>query len=394
VFFVVALSIWTALNGYVFWRLSTLPWIDLRFPPALFWTAAAGLWAAYPVARILSSRRIDSLALPLEYLAAFWIGLAFLLFSGFLVLDLLTLGGSFFSGYAGALRTGMALTALVLGIAAFVQWKRSPVVQSREIRLRGLSPAHDGLRIALVSDLHLGTLLDDRWAGTVVDRINSLDPDLVVLVGDIIDGDIERVTPMLPTLARLKARLGVYAVAGNHDHYAGLAPSLALFEQAGFRLLQSRWAEPVDGLVLAGIDDLTATGLRGQDAAHAVARALEGAPADHPVILLSHTPLTPDEVGGSRVDLVLSGHTHGGQIWPFGHLVALRHPHVSGLHTSGATQHLVGRGAGTWAHPCASGPQARSSPSSSAARRLPQPRPNDMITRPGNFCLRPRKTLL
>jgi len=351
VFFIVALSIWTLLNSYVFWRLSTLPGIEHRLSVPVFWAIAVVLWVAYPVARTLSARRIDSIALPLEYVATFWIGLVFLLFCGFLLLDVLTVGGLLFSTHTGPLRTGIALAACGLGIVGLVQWLRSPIIRTHEIRLHGLHPTQDGLTLALVSDLHLGTLLGARWAETVVDRINALDADLVVMVGDLIDGNVTRVEPMAPILARVKARLGVYAVAGNHDHYAGLDPSLALLERAGFQLLQSRWVEPVEGLVLAGIDDLTATGRRKGAAAAAVRNALVGAPPNRPVLLLSHTPLAPDEVEGTRVDLVLSGHTHGGQIWPFGHLVALRHPHVAGLYSSGPTQHLVGRGAGTWGPP-------------------------------------------
>ena len=350
-FYIVALSIWTLQNTYILYRLSTIPWIDLRIPSPLFWFAGAFLWVSYPLARILSAKRLDAIALPLEAIAAFWIGLAFLLLAGFLSLDLVTLGGFAFSRFAGSLRGAVALVAFALGLIGLVQWLRSPAVRSVEIQLPDLPASRDGLTVALVSDLHLGTLLGERWAGKVIDRVQALRADLIVLAGDTIDGDVERVTPMVPTLARLSAPLGVYAVAGNHDHYAGFDQAVALHEQAGFTMLHNQWTEPVEGLVLAGIDDLTATQTRGEAAKLRIRKALADAPRDRAVLLISHTPLEGPELSDAKVDLVLSGHTHGGQLWPFEYLVGLRHRHVAGLYQTGATRHLVGRGAGTWGPP-------------------------------------------
>ena len=255
-------------------------------------------------------------------------GTLFLAFAVLVVLDAVTLGGFLLPRLAPALRGWALAGAAVLAAVALVQGLRPPVVVDYEVKLAGLPAGRDGTVLVELSDLHLGTLIGEAWMARLVDRVDAMKPDLIVVDGDLIDGNVARVEPMVPVLRRLAAPLGVWAVTGNHEFYAGLARSVKLFEDAGFHVLQDRWAEVVPGLVLAGVDDLTARRQFGLDGAP-VERALAGRPAGA-TVLLSHTPWQAERAAGLGAGLMLSGHTHDGQIWPFGYLVRLTYPLLGG----------------------------------------------------------------
>jgi hypothetical protein len=220
------------------------------------------------------------------------------------------------------------------------------VLRDYEVQLAGLPPERDGLVLVALSDLHLGTLIGDRWLKRLVGHVKELRPDLLLVVGDLVDGNVADVESLLPHLKNLRAPLGIWAVTGNHEYYAGLERSIALFEAAGFSVLRDRWSQITPGLVLAGVDDLTARRQFGDND-----RPVEKALADRPAgatILLSHSPLQTDKAAAAGVGLMLSGHTHNGQIWPFNHLVALRYPLLGGRYQVGGMTVVVSRGAGTW----------------------------------------------
>jgi len=168
-----------------------------------------------------------------------------------------------------------------------------------------------------------------------------------VAVGDLVDGNAERVTGLPPVLRKLRAPLGVWAVTGNHEYYAGARACVRFFEESGMRVLRDEWAEVVPGLVLAGVDDLTARGQFGE-LDHPMVAALASKPAGSATILLSHSPWQVQEAAAGGAGLMISGHTHRGQIWPFGHIVRTRYPFVNGLYEISGMKLAVGRGAGTW----------------------------------------------
>lgn len=346
-FFLVVLSIWAAMHGYVFWRLSAAPWVAQRVP---WWAlAAAGilLWASYPAARVLGRRlHLHLPALVVEWIAANWMGLLFLLFSLFIILDIVTLGGWLLRRHVPMLRQWTALAALALSLIALVQGLRPPVVREMSVRIPNLPARHDGLVLVMVSDLHLGMMINENWMARVARRIAALEPDLIAVVGDLIDSDADRLQNLLPALRRLEAPLGVWAVTGNHEYYAGYEGSIELMREAGFRVLIDESAEAAPGLVIAGVDDLTARGQFGQDG-DPVRKALENRP-EGAVIFLSHSPLEYERASALGADLMLSGHTHNGQIWPFNYLVKSRYPLICGRYEVEAMTLIVGRGTGTW----------------------------------------------
>ena len=345
-FLTVALGVWAAMHGYVFWRLASVPWVSAHCSRrALVWTAAA-LWAGYPLARFLNSRQLETVGRPLEFVAANWIGVLFILFSILIIADAVTLGGRLLPQLAPGIRGWAVGIALVLSAAGLVQGMRPPVVREYEVRLAGLPRERDGLVLVGISDLHLGTLIGGPWMTRLVGRVNALRPDVVVIVGDLVDGEVGPLEPLLPVLTTLRAPLGVWAVTGNHEFYAGLDRSVQLLEAAGYTVLRDRWAEIAPGLVVAGVDDLTARRQFGR-----ADRAVEQTLANRPpgaVILLSHSPLLADVAATAGAGLMLSGHTHNGQIWPFGYLVRLSYPLLGGRYEVGGMPVIVCCGTGTW----------------------------------------------
>jgi len=344
---IVVLTIWAMMHLYVFWRLSSVPWVAGHIGGRTLFLTAAVLWASYPIARILDSWKLEKIARPLEFVSANWIGILFLLLATLIATDVFTLGGWLLPQVAPMLPGWAAIAAGALSIIALVQGFRPPVVRHYEVALNGLPPGRDGLVLVAVSDLHLGTLLGRRWLSRVINQVHSLRPDVVVVVGDLIDGNVDRVEPLLPLLRELRAPFGVWAVTGNHEYYAGVEPSVSLFQKAGFLVLRDRSSEVLPGLVFTGVDDFTARAQFGFDNRQPLATALAGRPAGA-VILLSHSPAQAEQAAAAGVSLMLSGHTHNGQLWPFSYLVALRYPLLGGRYQVGGMSVIVSRGAGTW----------------------------------------------
>ena len=345
VFLTVVLGIWAIIHAYVFWRLSSLAWLTARFSKSTLAYAALLLWASYPLARIVGARIPWRLEWPLEYLAANWIGVLFLLFAALFAVEVVTAGGWLFGQLVLRLRTYALFAACALAVMAMLQGLRSPVVRDYSVEVPGLPVPQ--LTVVAVTDLHLGRLIGRPWIESLVQRVNAMKPDLVLMGGDIIDGEVDRVTPLVPELRKLGAPLGVWAVTGNHEFYAGGRASVELFRACGFKMLHDQWAQLLPGLIIAGVDDLTARTDAGHDTRVALDRALSGRP-DGATILLSHSPLQLEVAAELGVDLMVSGHTHHGQIWPFGALVAMRYKFIGGQHQLGKMSLIVSRGAGTW----------------------------------------------
>jgi len=346
VFLTIVLAIWTAMHAYVVWRIATVPALSDHVPRRLLLVGAALLWLAYPLGRALDRDGLAALSRPLELAGASWMGALFLLVSALLVTDIVTGFGLLLPRLAPALRGAAAALAVLLAGVGLAQGLRAPAVSEHEVRLAGLPPRLDGTVLVQLSDLHLGSLLGERWLRGRIAQVAKLRPDLVAVTGDLVDGDAAHVEALAPALATLRAPLGVWAVTGNHEFYAGLARSLDVLAKGGVRVLRDGWAEVASGLVLAGVDDLTARRQFGDGS-----DPLPGALADRPpgaTILLSHTPWRVREAAAQGVGLMLCGHTHAGQIWPFGYLVSLTYAFLGGRYEVGGMSLVVSRGTGTW----------------------------------------------
>lgn len=342
-----ALALWILLHLYVYRRVGSVPAVARRVPRWLLAAAIVFLAWSYLLARILERLGAGLAAQALEFLGATWIGVLFLLFVGLLALDLVTAFGYFWPRRAPALRAGMLLVVAALSLIALVQGMRAPVVRSYEVHLAGLPPEQDGTVVVLLSDMHLGTMLGERWLDARLRQVQALRPDLIVLAGDIVEGDDQSERALLPALRRLQAPLGVWAVTGNHELHFGAGYTPGVLEEAGVHLLRDRWVELRPGLVLAGVDDLTSRRRSSPDLAAFVDRALAGHPSSA-TLFVSHSPWQAERAAQDGASLMLAAHTHGGQIWPLGYLVELVYPMLGGEYNVAGMPVIVCRGTGTW----------------------------------------------
>jgi predicted MPP superfamily phosphohydrolase len=224
-----------------------------------------------------------------------------------------------------------------------------PRIKRVQIPLAKLARGSDGLRIALVSDIHLGPLTGVAHTRRVVDMVNGLDADIVAIVGDLVDGSVEDRGPAAAPLADLRSRLGAFFVTGNHEYFSGHEQWIEELPRLGLRLLRNERVELPGGLDLAGVND--PTGEMYGDGPDIAAVAADRDPA-RPVVLLAHQPVVAAEAARHGLDLQLSGHTHGGQIVPFNLIVrASGQPVVSGLGEVDGMPVYVTNGAGFWGPP-------------------------------------------
>ncbi|WP_435190779.1 metallophosphoesterase [Streptomyces sp. bgisy126] len=246
-------------------------------------------------------------------------------------------------------------TTAVLLAWGYAEARRVPRVRRLDVELPRLGAGLDGTRVVLITDTHYGPLDRARWSARVCETVNALEADLVCHTGDIADGTAERRRAQAVPLGTVRATRALVYVTGNHEYYSEAQGWVDLMGELGWEPLRNRHLlleRGGDTLVVAGVDDVTAesSGLAGHRA-H-LDGALRGADPDLPVLLLAHQPKFVDRAAAAGIDLQLSGHTHGGQIWPFHHLVRLDQPTVAGLSRHGARTLLyTSRGTGFWGPP-------------------------------------------
>ncbi|WP_314411094.1 metallophosphoesterase [Streptomyces kroppenstedtii] len=222
-----------------------------------------------------------------------------------------------------------------------------PKVKRVTVPLAKLPRAAHGYRIAVVSDIHLGPVLGRGFAQKVVDTINSTQPDLIAVVGDLVDGSVKDLGPAAAPLAQLRARHGSFFVTGNHEYFSGAEEWVARVRELGLNPLENARTE-LAHFDLAGVNDVA-----GEDEGQGpdFAKALGDRDRARTCVLLAHQPVQIHDAVDHGVDLQLSGHTHGGQLWPGNFIADLANPTLAGLERYGDTQLYVSRGAGAWGPP-------------------------------------------
>lgn len=299
-------------------------------------------------------------ARPLHYVGYLW--LAVLMYLGLLLAigELVRLAVRFTRGPPSPERrlflsrtiAGTAAVAAVgtVGYGAVVA--RQPRVERREVLLDRLDPAFDGFTIAAISDIHLGPLVDDTDLRGFVDMINGATPDVVAVVGDLVDGTVAELGSYAAPLADIASP--TYFVTGNHEYYSDAAGWVDFLPTLGVRVLRNERAEIRRGaavLHLAGCDDRTAAGSGVPGHGFDLDAALRGRDPSAPVVLLCHQPVMVDRAARAGVDLQISGHTHGGQLWPLTQVALVDQPVLAGLARIGPTWLYVTRGTGFWGPP-------------------------------------------
>ncbi len=248
---------------------------------------------------------------------------------------------------AGAVAVGTAGTGAYLANAA-------PVVRRVPVTLADLDPALDGLRIVTFSDGHLSATYGGRRFERVVEMVNAQRPDVVAVVGDLVDGSVEDLREDVAPLGDLVSEHGVFFVTGNHEYFVDTTAWLRHLPTLGVQVLRNERVAITRGgasFDLAGIDDRIAasSGVPGHGAD--LDAALDGRDDATPVVLLAHQPVMVEQARAAGVDLQLSGHTHGGQLWPLDYAIRLDQPAVQGWSRHGGTQLYVTPGVGHWGPP-------------------------------------------
>ena len=248
-----------------------------------------------------------------------------------------------------AIAGGIGATGIV-GYGA-TQALGTPELTTVPVALRKLDPSLSGFRIAVVSDIHLGPLRGRSHTERIVRMINEQQPDLVAIVGDLVDGSVEKLGSAAAPLRDLVSKHGSYFVTGNHEYYSGFESWLGELERLGVNPLRNERIaieRGGAGFDLAGVNDVTG---RGFDDGPDLTTALAGRDASRPVVLMAHQPVQVEDAARQGVDLQLSGHTHGGQMFPFNLVVPLQQPVTAGLEKIDDTWVYVTRGAGFWGPP-------------------------------------------
>lgn len=243
--------------------------------------------------------------------------------------------------------------AVIAGFWGMYQALKVPPLKHVKIEIKNLPPAFEGYKIVQLTDTHLGPILRKSWAEQVAKRVSSVQADLLVHTGDLVDGQVAQISASVSPLLALRGKDGQYYITGNHESYSGLRTWVQFVADQGWSVLDNRhiWIEKEgQKIALAGVTDAH----EGQMDPARQSRpdvALAGIPVDSTVIFLAHQPLSALAAQNFGVDLQLSGHTHGGQIWPFHYLVYLQQPIRSGLGKVGDVLVYVSNGAGFWGPP-------------------------------------------
>ena len=377
----IALALIGGMHWYLWVRLvrdPALPEPWRRIATALLVLAAVSL----PLGMVAARLAERPLARVLPLVAFVWLGVAFLLVSALLVADALrlaTAGAGWLSDWirrvpdppddparrvfvARALAGGVALAAGGAGAAAFRSATGPAEIHEVAVRLERLPRALSGLTLAQITDLHVGPTIGEREVRRVVEQVNALRPDAIAITGDLVDGGVAELGEVIAHLGSLRARHGVFFVTGNHEYYSGVSAWLAELSRLGIRVLRNERvalgdANPGGATIdLAGIHDWSA-GRFGGEGGHGsdLGAALAGRDPDRSLVLLAHQPRGVDEAVKAGVELQISGHTHGGQIFPFNLVVGAVYPYVHGLHEhregERTGQIFVSRGTGYWGPP-------------------------------------------
>lgn len=333
--------------------IAPLPWIwSVKIALAVLLLVAS----QYHLFNRLSSGSVFSPEFPRALVIAFNVLMGTLLLIAVLqiALDLVSLvlwplKGQFPSAPMG-LRYAMGLAALGLASFGVAQAIRVPPLKDIEISVKGLPAAFDGYQMIQLTDLHISRLFTADWAEKVVANTNALNADLIVITGDLIDGNIQSREADIAPLAKLKARDGVITIPGNHEYFFGYEEWMRYYDGLNMKTLANGHVViERDGgrLVIAGLTDLSSTrsGFPSPD----IAAALNGAPEAAPIILLDHQPMEADRNARAGVAVQLSGHTHGGMVLGLDRLVArANRGFVSGFYRVGEMQLYVNNGTALW----------------------------------------------
>jgi uncharacterized protein len=360
-FFGTALLVWGGLNYYLYFRLAH--GFDLGARARLVLKIAiVALALSYLAGRLVEAYVSETAALPLTWPGAIWMGVFAVAISALLAFDLwvslplwVLRRSTAISPLTAAIVGRWGLGAVIALSVALCAWGArtalaGPKVTELKARVTNFPPALQDFTIVAASDIHVGDVVPHSYIDRMVEQINALKPDLVVLIGDLSDEREGGDGRAFRAMGSMQARYGVIAVTGNHEFYSGGDKQVKAIEAAGIKVLRQGHLVIGDAIVIAGIDDPAFGGGRSQAAAN-IDLALASRPPQLPSVLLAHQPLAVEHAAKQGVDVMLCGHTHGGQLPPFQLITGLAFPFLRGEHRIGGMTLYVNNGAGFWGPP-------------------------------------------
>ena len=356
VFLTIVLSIYTLTNWYIYVKTSVFfvgsSYIH-NLIKILFWTIVF----AYPAARILERLVTNEIIVTLVKIGSFWMGAMLYLFLIFLAIDFFRMINYFLpfisildykSNPANRIivTKGVYAFTLIILIIAFVN-ARFPRLNHIQITIDKPLSENRPLRIAAVSDIHLGTIISNNRLSQMVQKINSQKPDIVLMAGDIFDEDISSVinNGLGKYFEQIEAPLGIFAIPGNHEFFGGIDHKLHYLKDHGVNILRDSATLINNSFYLIGREDRTNNRRKN------ILSLLDSVDKSKPIILLDHQPFNLSESADNDIDLQISGHTHHGQLWPFNFITKAIYEVSSGYKKIKNTHVIVSNGYGTWGPP-------------------------------------------
>jgi predicted MPP superfamily phosphohydrolase len=365
IFFSVALSIYALINYYIFIR----EWEAGGFQSAwrtVYVAAFLLLSISFIAGRILERVTLSWFSSTLVLLGSFWLAamVYFLLFAFAIdIIRLLNFIVPFFPSFltVNPERTkeitsfAIIVVVLVIVLGGYIN-ARTPIIKTLELSISKNGRTIKSLNIAVASDIHLGTIVCKSKLERIVQHINSLNPDLVLLPGDVVDEDIGPVirNNLGETLRKIRSKYGVFAITGNHEYIGGVEPACRYLAEHGITMLRDASVKIGDGLYVVGREDISIRGFTGKTR-KPLSELMAEVDKSYPVILMDHQPFRLEEAEINGVDLQLSGHTHHGQLWPFNFVTKKVYELSWGYKKKGSTHYYVSCGVGTWGPPIRTG---------------------------------------
>ncbi|MEJ2192919.1 MAG: metallophosphoesterase [Nitrospirota bacterium] len=342
--------IYAAIHAYVFAKVRAALGLGVRtgIPLALFMLFMV---AAPLIVHLAEERGLEAFARGLAWVGYMWLSLVGLTFLVSLGLDVLGLPVKLLrGGWLLPARAALSIAVLCALTVTVVGYFSARDIRTKRVVVETAKLPVPRIRVAQISDVHVGLIVRESRLSLIVKALRAARPDLLVVTGDLVDGQINNLGRLVSLLRDFHPPLGKFAVTGNHEFYAGIGQALDFTRKTGFRVLRGE-AVDVQGLItLAGVDDPTAERM-GMRRGLPETELLSGLPHDRFVLLLKHRPWVKRSSRG-LFDLQLSGHTHRGQIFPFNYVVRTQYPHLAGFfNLKDGSRLYVSPGTGTWGPP-------------------------------------------
>lgn len=318
------------------------------------------------IGRTLENYWLNPISRTFVWIGALWLAAILYFIIGILILDTLRLMNHFFSIYPVWIKNnyqlvkeliGGGMLVIVLATLGFGYWNATEVqIKNLHYVIKKKSYNLNQVKIVSMSDIHLGSIIGKSKFDDIVCKINSLNPDIILLPGDILDEDLAPVIKenVGESLRKMKSRFGVYAVTGNHEFIGGVEAACKYLESNNVRVLRDEAIKVNNTLYLVGREDRSINRF-GKKQRIALNDLMKQVDLSYPVVLMDHQPFDLQEAAGNGIDLQLSGHTHHGQLWPLNYITKMVYEVSWGEKTIGKTQYYVSCGVGTWGPPVRTG---------------------------------------